>query len=69
MDDRPFVSSMSRVEVFDGVLHNVVVLFMTTVYDRPSHGAVTVVRLLGGEPIIVQVICRKEKKTTESWYI
>ena len=51
MDDRPFVSLMSRVEVFDDVLCNVVVLFMTTVYDRPSRGAVTVVRLLGGEPI------------------
>ena len=51
MDDRPFVSLMSRVEVFDDVLCNVVVLFMTTAYDRPSRGAVTVVRLLGGEPI------------------
>ena len=51
MDDRPFVSLMSRVEVFDDVLCDVVVLFMTTVCDRPSCGAVTVVRLLGGEPI------------------
>ena len=46
---------MSRVEVFDDVLHNVVVLFMTIVYDRPSRGAVTVVRLLGGEPITIYV--------------
>ena len=51
MDDRPFVSLMSRVEVFDDVLRKVMALFMTTVYARPSHGAVTVVRLLGGEPI------------------
>ena len=45
------MSLMSWGEVFDDVLRNVVVLFMTTVYDRPSLGAVTVVRLLGGEPI------------------
>ena len=51
MDDRPSVSLMSRVEVFDDVLRKVMALFMTTVYARPSHGAVTVVRLLGGEPI------------------
>ena len=51
MDDRPSVSLMSRVEVFDDVLRNVVALFMTTISSRPSRGAVTVVRLLGGEPI------------------
>ena len=53
MDDCPSVSLMSQVEVFDDVLRNVVALFMTTVYARPSRGAVTVVRLLGGEPIKV----------------
>ena len=53
MDDRPSVSLMSRVEVFDDVLRNIVALFMTTVSSRPSRGAVTVVRLLGGEPITI----------------
>uniref|UniRef100_A0A2N9FBD9 Uncharacterized protein n=1 Tax=Fagus sylvatica TaxID=28930 RepID=A0A2N9FBD9_FAGSY len=42
---------MFRVEAFDDVLSNVVVLFTTIVYGRHSRGAVTVVRLLGDEPI------------------
>jgi hypothetical protein len=36
---------------FDDVPSNVVVLFWTIVYGRHSRGAVTVVRLLGDEPI------------------
>jgi hypothetical protein len=51
LDDRPFVSLMFRVEAFDDVPCNVVVLFTTIVYGRHSRGAVTVVRLLGDEPI------------------
>jgi hypothetical protein len=36
---------------FDDVPSNVVVLFWTIIYGRHSRGAVTVVRLLGDEPI------------------
>ena len=52
LDDRPFMSYMPRVAVFDDASCNVVVLFMTIIFDRHSRGAGIVVRLLGGEPII-----------------
>uniref|UniRef100_A0A2N9EPN1 Uncharacterized protein n=1 Tax=Fagus sylvatica TaxID=28930 RepID=A0A2N9EPN1_FAGSY len=51
LDDRPFVPLMFRVEAFDDVPCNVVFLSTTIVYVRHSRGVVTVVRLLGDEPI------------------
>ena len=51
MDDRLFVSSTSRVAVFDDAPSTDAILFMTIVYNRHSVGEDIVVHLLGSEPI------------------